>query len=129
MILCFVCCKQKFDTKTYIENKASLAQKEHLHPQEFLKIFANDRKNLFGATVIKGKVVNNASVCGYKNTRVKMLCFKNDIRVEEHEDILADIIQPGTSKNFKVKYHLPKGTDSIALSVMSAEPILIDTLK
>ncbi len=129
LILSFVCCKQKFDTRTYIENKASLAQKEQSHPQEFLKIFADDKKNLFGATIVKGKVVNNASICGYKNTRLKMLCFKNNIRVEEHEDILSDVIQPGDSKNFKTKYHLPKGTDSVALSVISADPVLMDTLK
>ncbi len=128
-MLSFIACKQKFDTKTYGENKANLAQNEQSHPQNFLKIFANDKKNLFGATVVKGKVVNNASVCGYKNTRVKMLCFKNNTSVEEHEDVLSDIIKPGDYKNFKTKYHLPKGTDSIALSVMNAEPVLMDTLK
>ncbi len=129
MMLSFIACKQKFDTKAYTENKASLAQNEQSHPQEFLKIFADDKKNLFGATVVKGKVVNNAFVCGYRNTRIKMLCFKNNIRVEEHEDILADIIKPGNYKNFKTKYHLPKGTDSIALIVMNAEPVLLDTIK
>ena len=128
-MLSLICCKQKFDAKTYTENKASLAVKEQSHPQEFLKIYADDKKNLFGATVVKGKVQNNASICGYKNTQIKMLCYHNNIRVEEHEDVLSDIIKPGTSKNFKTRYHLPKGTDSIALVVMNAEPVLMDTLR
>ena len=52
-----------------------------------------------------------------------MVCYKNGIRVEEHEDVMPDIIKPGGTKNFKIKYHLPKGTDSLALSVMSADTL------
>jgi hypothetical protein len=116
-------CKQKFDDKTYEENKVSLAQKEGNNPQQFLKLSSDDNRNIFGATVIKGKIVNTASVAVYKNTRIKTLCYKNGIRVEEHEDVMPDIIKPGTVKNFKIKYHLPKGTDSLALLIMSADTV------
>jgi hypothetical protein len=119
----FFSCKEKFDTKTYQQNKQSLSQRESLHPEQFLKISSDDKRNLFGATIIKGKIVNTASVAVYKNTRIKMLCFKNGIRVEEHEDIIPEIIKPGTVKNFKTRYHLPKGTDSLALFIMSADTI------
>ena len=120
-------CKDKFDTKTYQETKESLAQRENAHPEQFLKISSDDKKNLFGATVIKAKIVNTASVAAYKNTRIKMLCYKNGIRVEEHEDVMPETIKPGTVKNFKTKYHLPKGTDSLALSIMSAD-VISDTV-
>jgi len=116
-------CKEKFNDKTYQENKLTLAQKESDHPAQFLRISSDDKKNLFGATVIKGKIVNTASVAVYKNTRIKMLCYKNGVRVEEHEDVLPELIKPGAVKNFKIKYHLPKGTDSLALSIMSADAI------
>ncbi len=116
-------CKQKFDNKTYEENKVSLAQRESDNPQQFIKLSSGDKKNIFGATVIKGKLINTASVAVYKNTRIKTLCFKNGIRVEEHEDVMPDVIQPGAIKNFKIKYHFPKGTDSLALSVMSADTV------
>lgn len=122
-ILLLFSCKEKFDTKTYQENKVSLAQRENEHPEQFLKISSDDKKNLFGATIIKGKIVNTASVSVYKNTRIKMLCYKNGIRVEEHEDVLPELIKPGTVRNFKIKYHLPKGTDSLVLSVMSADAV------
>jgi hypothetical protein len=121
--LFFFSCKEKFDTKTYQENKQSLAQREVSHPEQFLKISADDKKNLFGTTIVKGKIVNTASVAAYKNARVKMLCYKNGIRVEEHEDVVTEIIKPGTVKNFKTKYHLPKGTDSLALFIMSADTV------
>ena len=116
-------CKESFDNKTYEENKINLAQRESDHPDQFLKISSDDKKNLFGATIIKGKIVNTASIAVYKNTRLRMLCYKNGIRVEEHEDIIPELIKPGTVKNFKIRYHLPKGTDSLALSVMSADTI------
>jgi hypothetical protein len=125
-VICIVVlfsCKGKFDTNAYQENKISLAQKEAEHPEQFLKVSSDDKKNLFGTTVIKGKIVNTASIAVYKNTRIKMLCFKNGIRVEEHEDVLPDIIKPGTIKTFKTKYHLPKGTDSLALFVMTADSL------
>ena len=121
--LFFFSCKEKFDHKTYEENKITLAQRESEHPEQFLKISSGDKKNLFGATIIKGKIVNTASVASYKNTRVKILCYKNGIRVEEHEDVMPDIIKPGTVRNFKIKYRLPKGTDSLALSIMSADAV------
>jgi hypothetical protein len=116
-------CKQKFDNKTYEENKVSLTQRESDNPQQFLKLSSDDKKNIFGATVIKGKIVNTASVAVYKNTRVKTVCFKNGVRVEEHEDVMPDVIKPGSVKNFKIKYHLPKGTDSLALSIISADTV------
>jgi hypothetical protein len=133
-VLCFIIfligsCKQKFDDKDYKDNKQSLAIKEQTHPEAFLKLTSNDKRNLFGATIIKGKIYNTASVCGYKSTRVKILCYHNGIRVEEHEDVFPDLIKPGNVSNFKTKYHLPRGTDSIALSVMTAQPVLMDTLR
>jgi hypothetical protein len=116
-------CKEKFDSKTYAENKISLAQRESEHPEQFIHLSSDDKRNLFGNTVIKGKLVNTASVAAYKNTRLKMLCYKNGIRVEEHEDVITSILKPGATKNFKIRYRLPKGTDSLALSVMSADTL------
>jgi hypothetical protein len=116
-------CKEEFDTKMHEENKIDLAQSENEHPEKFLKVSSDDKKNLFGITVIKGKIVNTASVTVYKNTRIKMLCFKNGIRLEEHEEVVPDIIKPGTVKNYKTKYHLPKSTDSVALYVISADAL------
>lgn len=127
LVILFFSCKEKFDNKTYEDNKQSLSQKEQAHPEAFLKLTSNDKKTLFGATVIKGKIFNTASVCGYKAVRIKILCYNNGIRVEEHEDVFPDLIKPGAESNFKTKYHLPKGTDSIALSVMTALPVLMNS--
>ena len=111
---------KKAESKTYEDAKETLEEKEKKQPLEFLSVSGADKKNLFGQTVITGKVKNKATVCAYKNIRIKMVCFKEGRQVEEHEDVLKESLQPNNSNDFKTRYRLPKGTDSVALSVMSA---------
>lgn len=128
IIVSVVACKSKdkdksFDKVTYEQTKETLEDKERNNPLKFLQVSGHDHKNLFtfGKTVIKGEVSNSATVISYKDVRVKMLCYNKEGRmVEEHEDVLDETVQPNSSIKFKTKYHLPRGTDSIALSVMSA---------
>lgn len=76
---------------------------------------------MFGSTVITGAVANSATVSSYKEVRLKLLSFDNSGKMlEEHEDVLTGAIKPNDSKDFKLRYHLPKSTDSVAVSVMSA---------
>lgn len=130
VMMVFAACKGKENAgdKAYQQTKQSLADKEKNNPEGFLKISGYERKkNLLGLgkqTVVKAKVSNTASVCSYKDVRVKMLCFDKDgKRVEEHEDILDDVIKPGESADFRARYKLPRETDSIALSIMSATAV------
>lgn len=114
------CGEKKFDNKTYEQHKESLAEKEQKNPLHFLSVSGDHKKNLIGQTVVSGTIHNRASVVSYKDVRIKMLCYKSNAMVEEHEDRVDDIIKPGAEREFKIKYRLPKGTDSIALSLMSA---------
>ena len=104
----------------YTTHKESLQETETKHPLRFLKVTGDDKKNLVGQTVIRGTITNTATIVPYRDVRVKMLCYKDGRQVEEHEDVIPDIIAPGQSQSFKTRYRLPRGTDSIALSVMSA---------
>lgn len=112
--------EKKFDKQSYEEHKESLAEKEKKNPLNFLSVTGDNKKNLIGQTVIRGKISNKATVSAYKDVRIKMLCYKDDKLVIEHEDVIDDVIKPNSTKDFKTKYRLPKGTDSIALSIMSA---------
>jgi hypothetical protein len=69
---------------------------------------------------VRGKISNKATVSSSKDVRIKMLCYKDNKMMIEHEDVIDDVIKSNSINNFKIKYRLPKGTDSIALSVMSA---------
>ena len=109
------------DKTDYNEHKNNLANEEKQKPLSFLKVETSDKKNLLGNTVVKGTVSNAATVCSYKEIRLKLLSYDAAGKVmEEHEDMINDVIQPNSSKDFKLRYHLPKGTDSIAVSIMSA---------
>jgi len=108
------------EAETYEKAKESLSDKEKNNPLKFLKVTGDDKKNLIGQTVISGTVTNSATVIAYKDIRIKMLSYKDGKMVEEHEDVIDGIVKPGSTKSFKTRYRLPKGTDSIALSVMSA---------
>lgn len=105
----------------YKQHKESIEEQEKKNPLNFLKVDGTHKKNLLGKTVVNGLITNTAAICSYKNVRVKMLSYKNSNMVEEHEDVIEDIVQPNNSIHFKTRYRLPKGTDSIALSIMSAE--------
>lgn len=123
-ILLFLSCgssENKLDEQSYTEQKQSLEQKEKKHPLQFLSVQGDDKKNLIGQTVVRGTVYNKATVVSYKSVRVKMLCYKEGKMIEEHEDIVGEIIRPNSEQGFKTKYRLPKGTDSIDLSIMSAD--------
>lgn len=109
------------DSKAYEEQKQSLTDKEKTKPLAFLHVKSDHRKNWVGQTVVEGTITNTAAVSSYKDVRLKMLCYDRDNKmVEEHEDLLDAIIKPNTDKEFKLRYRLPRTTDSIAVSVMSA---------
>ena len=113
--------KKKFDEKTYEQNKESLADKEKKNPIDFLEVSGNDRRNWLGQTVIKGSVHNKASVIAYRDIRIKMLFFNKEGKlVANHEDVYEETLLPNNSMKFKARYGTPRGTDSVALSVMSA---------
>src|SRR4051812_8146518 len=109
------------DSKAYEEQKQSLSDKEKTMPLAFLQVKSEHRKNWVGQTVVEGTITNTAAVSSYKALWLKMLCYDSSSNmVEEHEDLLDVIIRSNSSKDFKLRYRLPRGTDSIAISIMSA---------
>jgi hypothetical protein len=111
---------KKVDQVAYNKSKESLAEKEKSSPLSFLTISGTDKKNLVGQTVIKGLIKNNATVCAYKDVRVKMLFYKDGTLVANHEQVMEEAVKANNDLTFKSRYKTPKGTDSVALSIMSA---------
>ncbi|MBN9298918.1 MAG: hypothetical protein J0I41_18100 [Filimonas sp.] len=112
---------KKLDDKAYKEQKDGLAEKERRSPLAFLTVTSSDRRNIWGQTVVKGEIRNTASICSYKDVRLKLLYYgKEGKQVANHEDVYEDVIAPGGSNRFKAKFKTPRGTDSVAVSIMSA---------
>lgn len=108
------------NTKNYESQKENLQLAEQTNSLAFLSVSGENKKNLIGQTVITGSIRNKATFTTYENVRVKMLCFADNSMIEEHEDVITGAIEPGGIKDYKVKYRLPKETDSINLSIMRA---------
>ncbi|MFY8127878.1 MAG: hypothetical protein ACOVMM_05835 [Chitinophagaceae bacterium] len=113
--------KDGIDKSDYQSKKESLLEKEKKSPTSFLEIIGEDKRNFWGKSVFKGVIKNNATQASYKNIRVKTLYFNAGQLIENHEDVFEDVLKPGNELDIKLKYKTPKGTDSVAASIMSAE--------
>ncbi|MBX2930693.1 MAG: hypothetical protein KF781_01960 [Chitinophagaceae bacterium] len=119
-------CKSKnkekvFDEDGYETSKETLAQKEKNNPARFLQVTNRDRKNLIGQTVIIGHFTNNATLCTYKDVQIKLTFFsKTGTLLDEGIETIYETISPGKKVKFKTKYFSPKGTDSVAIKILSA---------
>ena len=113
----------KLDKGNYERTKESLEEKEKNNPLSFLVVSGSEKRNMLGKTVINGMIENKASVCSYKDVRVKMLYYKEGTLVANHEQVLDEVVKANSSSTFKTRYFTPKGTDSVALSIMSAQAV------
>ena len=106
---------------TYHVQKNQLVKQEQERPLSFLKVYASNKKNMWGGTVVKGVVSNTATVCKYNNVRIKLLSYDAGGKmVEEHEDVINGPVNPNSDKDFKLRYHLPRNADSLAVNIISA---------
>ncbi len=106
----------------YEQTKETLEETEKKNPARFLTVSGHDKRNLIGQTVVKGTLTNNGKVVKYKDVNVELAFYsKTGALLEKDIETVYETIAPGASENFKTKYYAPKGTDSIALKVVSAK--------
>jgi hypothetical protein len=116
---------QKYDIKNndqYEKGKSSVEDIEKKNPGRFLTVSGSDKKNLLGQTVVKGSIFNNAKIVHYKDIELKLSFYsQTGTLLEEDQQVIYETVSPGGSASFKTKYFAPKGTDSVAMKVMSAK--------
>lgn len=114
--------EKKFDNKTYEETKVSLEEKEKKNPEQFLVATSLDKKNIIGQKVIRITIQNKASVCTYKDVKVRISFFsETGTRLTEEEETIYKSILPNSSIKHKTKYFAPKGTDDVRVTVVDAK--------
>ncbi len=127
IVIAIAACNDKRDydvntDKGYEKTKETLAEKEQKNPVSFLQVSGTDKKNLLGQTVVKGTVTNNAKIVTYKDVELLLTFYsKTGALLEEDHETVYEKIAPGVSKNFKSKFFTPKGTDSVAMKILSAK--------
>jgi hypothetical protein len=106
----------------YQKTKESLQQKEKKNPAMFLTVTGSDKHNLIGQMVVKGKITNKAVATTYKDIEVKLTYYsKTGALLENDKETVYETITPGKTINFKTKYFAPKGSDSVALEIITAK--------
>lgn len=125
-VLLFSCTNgTKYDVKAsdkYEHSKEELSETEKKYPARFLKVSGSDKKNLLGQTVVKGTLFNNAKIVSFKDVELKLSFYsKTGALLEQDQEVIYETVEPGGSKSFKTKYFTPKGTDSVAMEVVSAK--------
>lgn len=114
--------QQKESQKKYEEVTLSVEELEKKSPVKFLKVAGDDKKNLLGQTVIKGKISNKAKMVTFKDIDVQLSFYsKTKTLLMEDQEMVYDEVAPGATINFKTKYFAPKGTDSVAMKILSAK--------
>ena len=110
------------EKESYEKTKQNLRDKETKQPQTFLSVSGNNKHNLIGQTVVRGNIINKASVAVYKDVDVQLNFYsKTGALLETDKETVYETIRPGESKNFKTKYFAPKGSDSVALKILGAK--------
>ena len=110
------------EKENYELTKRNLRDKEVKSPQNFLTVTGGNKHNLVGQMVIKGVVVNKATVAVYKDVDVQLDFYsKTGALLETDKETVYETIRPGQSKSFKTKYFAPRGSDSVALKVLDAK--------
>ncbi len=114
--------KEKANKENYESSKRSIEELEKESPVKFLTVTGNDKRNLLGQTVVKGQVHNHAKMVTYKDVDIKLFFYsKTGALLQEDQEMLYENVAPGATVSFKSKYFAPKGTDSIAMTVLSAK--------
>lgn len=110
------------EKESYTLTKEELRLKEHKNPPMFIKVTTNHKRNFFGQTVIKGTMINNASVASFKDIELKLYFYsKTKSLLETDRETIFEELTAGERTNFKTKYFAPKGTDSVYIEVLSAK--------
>ena len=94
--------KEATEKESYEKTKESMKIKEEKNPQSFLIADSHDKKNLFGQTVIKGTLINKASVAIFKDVNLKLFFYsKTKALLETDNEIVFEVLHPGESKILK----------------------------
>jgi hypothetical protein len=127
-ILLFSCTsnskKAETEKESYQKAREDLRKKEEKDPKIFLTVTGDSKKNLIGQTVIKGIITNKASIAVFKDVDVNLSFYsKTSALLETDKETIFEVLHPGETKDFKTKYFAPKGTDSVAFTVVSAKVV------
>lgn len=99
-------------------SRAATPDEERQHPDDFLKVNFEVRRNLINKKVVEGEVVNTGKNLTYRSITLKIDCINKDGDHNPVNYTITDVVAPGGRASFRFK---PDGSpDQIKVSVASA---------
>jgi hypothetical protein len=112
-------------TRTEEEIREDLATRERSNPAAYLSMEGSYRPNIWGETVIEGKISNSASIATYKDAVLHITGYsKTKSKIGTWEETVYEYFKPGRSVDIKIKVMLPSEVKSIDVEVFDATPVL-----
>lgn len=112
-LLCCTACNERTPA-----SRAATPDEERQHPDDFLKVNFEVRRNLINKKVVEGEVVNTGKNLTYRSITLKIDCINKDGDHNPVNYTITEIVAPGGRASFRFK---PDGSpDQIKVSVASA---------
>lgn len=90
--------------KTENELKQELYQKEKSNSGKYLNGQINNKINLAGLRVFEGNISNSATICGFKNIRMRITATaETGYKLENREYVITEFVSPQGTTSFKLK--------------------------
>lgn len=105
-----------------MEKRKQTAALETAQPQDYVLIEIDPRKNLFGETVIEGKLTNKATMTSYKD--FELMIHWNDAAgmvLDSAVEVVMEGLDPGENVEFKTKRKGPKRSRSTVMKLRAAK--------
>jgi hypothetical protein len=107
-----------------LEKRRVASMAEQAHPEEFVKVEIDPRKNLFGESVIEGKITNSATNTSYKD--FELMIYWNDEKgmvLDSAIEVIFSTLEPKGTTDFKTKRKGPRKSKAILMNLKSAKVV------
>lgn len=107
-----------------LQMRQETLQKETDRPADFTVITIDPKKNLFGESVIEGKIENRASGTSYKDFEL-MIYWQDEVGavMDSSVEIIFEGLDPGENVEFKTKRKGPRKSKSIQVKLRHAKVV------
>ena len=110
-------------TQQNIQLKTAIEQKEAANPLQYLSVHGKMHSNLIGKKIIKGSIVNVATLAAYKNVELAITFLsENQADLQTQHFFVNDFIAPNNETSFRNVFTAPPETEGFRIKVLSATP-------
>ncbi|MEY3441817.1 MAG: hypothetical protein RLZZ519_98 [Bacteroidota bacterium] len=110
------------ESNSLLLKRKQTIEKEKTTPKDYVVIAIDPKKNLFGETVIEGKLTNKASLTSYKD--FELMIHWNDetgMVMDSAVEVILEKLNPGEEVEFKTKRKGPRKSRSTVMTLRAAK--------